>query len=134
VDVLVALVGELQHRHGFALVLTGAPFEQDINRQFLSQFQARGPVVDLAGRTSLLDLAGVIKACSLFVSSDSGPYHMSVALRTPTLALFVVPNPQHYHFNPWTHCQVAPGLPFLPEALEAAEQLLRVTPAPLPSP
>jgi ADP-heptose:LPS heptosyltransferase len=132
-DLLSALVGELQQRHKFALVLTGAPFEQDVNREFLSQFTPQGSVVDLAGRTSLLELAGVIKACSLFVSSDSGPYHMAVALRVPTLALFNGPNPAHYHHHFWTHCLVAPGLQSLSATLEAAEQLIRVTPPEVPA-
>ena len=132
-DLLAALVGELQQRHNFALVLTGAPFEQDINREFLSAFKPQGPVVDLAGRTSLLELVGAIKACSLFVSSDSGPYHLAVALRVPTLALFNGPNPAHYHHHAWTHCVVAPGLDSLPPTLDAAEQLLKVTPPALPA-
>lgn len=132
-DLLSALVRELQQRHGFALVLTGARFEQEVNRQFLSGFKPRGPVVDLAGRTNLLELTGLIKACRLFVSSDSGPYHMSVALRVPTLALFKSPNPEHYHHHSWVHCLVAPSLESLPAALEAAEQLLRVSPPELPA-
>ena len=127
-DLLAGLVGELQRRHKFALVLTGAPFEQEVNREFLSRFTPQGPAVDLAGRTSLLELAGVIKACSLFVSGDSGPYHMAVALRVPTLAVFVGSNPQAYHHHYWTHCLVAPNLQSLPATLEAAEQLIRVTP------
>jgi hypothetical protein len=131
-DLLAGLVEQLQRRHKFALVLTGAPFEQEVNSDFLSQFTPHGPVVDLAGRTNLLELAGAIKACSLFVSSDSGPYHMAVALRVPTLAVFVGPNPQAYHHHYWTHCLVAPGLESLPAALEAAEQLIRVTPPALP--
>jgi ADP-heptose:LPS heptosyltransferase len=131
-DLLADLLGELQGRHNFSLVLTGAPFEREINQQFLAHFQPRGPVIDTAGRTSLLDVSGVISACRLFISSDSGPYHMAVALRVPTLALFVVPNAQHYHHNAWTRCLVAPSRQSLPDALEAAEELLRVTPTPLP--
>lgn len=132
-DLLSALVGELQQRHGFALVLTGAPFEQEVNRQFLSGFKPRGPVVDLAGRTNLLELSGVIKACRLFISSDSGPYHMAVGLRVPSLALFKSPNPEHYHHHEWIHCLVAPGAESYPAALESAERLLLVTPPPLPA-
>ena len=131
-DLLAALVGELQRRHNFTLVLTGAPFEQEINRQFLAQFKPQGPVLDLAGRTNLLELTGVIRACRLFLSSDSGPYHMAVALRVPTLALFKFPNPAHYHHHDWIHCLLAPGIEALPAASAAAEKLLQVVPPPLP--
>lgn len=121
---LADLVAKLQERHRMTLVLTGAPYEGEINRQFLAILQESGPVHDLAGRTTLLELSGAIKACSLFISSDSGPYHMSVALRVPTLAIFVVPNAQHYHRNPWSRCVVAASHQSLPELLVAAEELL----------
>jgi ADP-heptose:LPS heptosyltransferase len=43
----------------------------------------------LAGKTNILELVGLIKACRLFISYDSGPYHMGVALKVPTLGVFV---------------------------------------------
>ena len=132
-DLLAGLVSELQQRHKFALVLSGAPFEKDVNREFLSRFTPQGPVVDLAGRTNLLELAGAIKACDLFISSDSGPYHMAVAMRVPTLAIFNTPNPAHYHHHSWINCLVAPNLQSLPATLEAAEQLIRIVPPALPA-
>jgi ADP-heptose:LPS heptosyltransferase len=131
-DLLANLVRELQRRHQFGLVLTGAAFEQDINRDFLSRLGPSGPVVDLAGRTSLLELTGAIAACRLFISSDSGPYHMAVGLRVPTLALFRWPSPQHYHHYAWVESQVARGVEALPTLLEAAERLMRVQPPSLP--
>lgn len=132
-DLLAGLVGELQRRHGFAVVLTGAQYEREINREFISRLHATGPVVDLAGRTDMLELAGAIAACRLFISSDSGPYHMAVALRVPTLAIFKFPNPPHYHRHEWVECVVAPDEKSLPVVLEAAERLLKITPTPLPA-
>jgi ADP-heptose:LPS heptosyltransferase len=126
---VASLVQELQRRHGFAAVLTGAPFEREVNREFLAQFKLAGPVADLAGRTDMLELAGAIDICRLFISSDSGPYHMAVGLRVPTLALFRVHNPIHYHREAWVKCHVAPGASALPALLESAECLLR---APVP--
>ena len=132
-ELLAALVGELHRRHGLAVLLTGAPNEQEINRALRQRLAPSLPVLDCAGRTSLLELTGAIAACRLFVSSDSGPYHMAVALRVPTLAIFNFPNPQHYHHHPWIDCRVAPGAPSLPELLAAAQRLLEVTPSPLPA-
>ena len=131
-EVLVSLVTELQRRHGFALVLTGAPYEKELNQQFLSRFRAIGPVLDISGRTNLLELTGAIGACRLFVSSDSGPYHMAVGLRVPTLAIFRYPNPVHYHRHDWVQCKVAPDGHLRPELLEAAEKLMQITPPPQP--
>ncbi|MBP9899924.1 MAG: glycosyltransferase family 9 protein [Verrucomicrobiota bacterium] len=132
-DLLTGLVEALQKRHHFALLLTGAPYESEINREFLSRFKPPGPVLDLAGRTNMLELAGAISQCRLFLSSDSGPYHMAVALRVRTLALFNFPNPQHYHQHPWVECLLAPDVRSQSAALSVAERLLQVNPPPLPA-
>ena len=127
-ELLVALVSALQQRYGFSLLLTGATFERDINREFLGRLRATGPVLDLAGRTNILELTGAISACRLFVSTDSGPYHMSVALRVPTVALFVWPSPEHYHHHSWVHCEVMQGAESLDRILEAVPRLLESNP------
>lgn len=45
-------------------------------------------VIDLAGVTSLRELACIIKDCSVVVTNDSGPMHMAAALNVPVVALF----------------------------------------------
>lgn len=125
-ELLSDLVTELQRARGLPLVLTGAPFEQAINADFLRRHGDRGgtPVIDLAGETSLLELTGAISACALFISSDSGPFHMAVALRVPTLAVFNWDNWTHFHHDPWVRCRVAPTPDHLPALREAARELL----------
>lgn len=79
---LRAVVEVLQKARDAMVVLTGAKFETGVNQEFINLWPAdRKPLLfDLAGQTNLLELAGLIKACDLFISTDSGPYHMSVAL------------------------------------------------------
>lgn len=45
-------------------------------------------VVNLAGQTSLRELASLINACDIFLTNDSGPMHIASALNVPLLALF----------------------------------------------
>lgn len=45
-------------------------------------------VVNLAGMTQLRELVGLIEACDVFLTNDSGPMHIAAAVRTPLLALF----------------------------------------------
>ncbi len=45
-------------------------------------------VENLAGRTSLPALAGLLRAACVVVSSDSGPAHLANSLGTPTIVLF----------------------------------------------
>lgn len=42
----------------------------------------------LAGKTSLGELAALLKMCSLFISNDSGPVHIAVAVGTPVISIF----------------------------------------------
>jgi ADP-heptose:LPS heptosyltransferase len=44
--------------------------------------------VDLTGRTTLLELAGVIAQASLAVGNDTGPMHLAAALGVPSVVLF----------------------------------------------
>lgn len=45
-------------------------------------------VIDLAGVTSLRELASIIKDCTLLVTNDSGPMHIADAFHVPIVALF----------------------------------------------
>lgn len=53
------------------------------------------PVV-LAGRTTVLQHAAILKRCALFVGSDNGPMHMAAAVGTPVVALFGPSNPAEW--------------------------------------
>ena len=45
-------------------------------------------VIDLAGITSLRELACLIKDCDVFITNDSGPMHIGAAFNVPLIALF----------------------------------------------
>ncbi|MFH1753366.1 MAG: lipopolysaccharide heptosyltransferase II [Candidatus Omnitrophota bacterium] len=44
--------------------------------------------IDLSGKTTIQELAAVLKRCSLFISNDSGPVHVACAVGTPVIAIF----------------------------------------------
>ncbi|MHC4251773.1 MAG: lipopolysaccharide heptosyltransferase II [Planctomycetota bacterium] len=50
-------------------------------------------VVDLTGRTGLVELAGVISLASGFVGNDSGAAHLAAALGVPTVAVYLSTDP-----------------------------------------
>lgn len=50
-------------------------------------------LVNLAGRTSLLELTAILKRAAVSVGPDSGPGHISAAVGTPYVALFGPTNP-----------------------------------------
>lgn len=51
-------------------------------------------VLDLMGKTSLREVCGVLKRCSLFISNDSGLMHLAAALGTPVVAIFGSTSPK----------------------------------------
>ena len=94
------------------LVLSGAPFEQGINAEFMALYRSRFgddlPMLNVAGEASLAGLTGLISLCDVFISSDSGPYHMAVAMHKPTAVWFVRVEPPAVHHVPWCDCLVNP--------------------------
>ncbi|MCS6835942.1 MAG: WecB/TagA/CpsF family glycosyltransferase [Anaerolineae bacterium] len=60
----------------------------------------RQPCHNLAGKTSLPQLADLLRSADLFIGADSGVMHLAVAVGTPTVALFGPSN--HDAWRPWT--------------------------------
>jgi heptosyltransferase-2 len=50
--------------------------------------EARVPLVNAAGKTSIMQLAALIRRCSVFVSNDTGPMHVADAVGAPIVAIF----------------------------------------------
>ena len=96
------------------LLLSGAPFEKDINQQFILQLTAISShsisVWDAAGETTLSSASGLIDGCDVFISTDSGPYHMAVALKKPTLVWFTYPEVTSFHNEPWCKRLIQPSV------------------------
>jgi ADP-heptose:LPS heptosyltransferase len=111
-DVLADALGRIHKQTPFTLVLTGAAFERDINQAFITAYARQwgdtSHLIDWSGQVSISGLTGVIDLVDFFISTDSGPYHMAVAQRTPTLVLFTYPEVTSYHEVPWCVRLVAP--------------------------
>jgi len=130
---LAACMQALGERLSHRLVLTGAPNERSINQDFIKAYAARlgvevthpscAHILDFAGRTDLSGLTGVIDACNLFISTDSGPYHMAVALRRPTLVWFTYAEHTSFHDEAWCERLIDPTVEeFVAGALKLKDQ------------
>ena len=56
--------------------------------------RAGGGVLNLAGKTSLRQLMGLLKACRLLLTNDSGPMHVAAALGTRVIVPFGSTSPE----------------------------------------
>ena len=74
--------------YGAIIVLIGGPGERALAETVASRVDRRTHVVRLAGETTLPALLGVLEACALVVSNDTGPAHIAAALGRPVLTLF----------------------------------------------
>lgn len=70
------------------IILTGS--KKDINRVnwLMESLENKEKVLNLAGKTSLINLSSIIKSCDLMLSTDSGPAHLANALGVKTIVLF----------------------------------------------
>jgi heptosyltransferase-2 len=76
----------LVERHRARIVILGSKAERSIADEISAQIQASS--VNLAGETTLGQLMGILRECSLFITNDSGPMHLAAAMNVPQLAIF----------------------------------------------
>lgn len=89
-----AKIGDRLHReYNAQIVITSGPREGALPYE-LSDIMACSPII-LTG-TSPMQLGAVIQRCRLFISNDTGPMHMSTAVKTPTIALFGASDPSRW--------------------------------------
>ncbi len=92
------LARRLAHQHpDTKLVLTGTKGEQRIAKEYLSNCSN---TIDLIGRTSILELAALMKYCSKFLSANTGPLHVACATDIPLVTLIGKHNPDVYGPSP----------------------------------
>ena len=78
--------GLLRHRAGLSVVLVGSAGEKNLGDEVARHMQE--PVLRLAGRTTLGQLAAVLSRAALFVGNDSGPMHLAACFKVPSVVLF----------------------------------------------
>ena len=77
------------------MVLTGSRDERDLCLAIAGDAGLHSGAV-LAGRTSLVELAGVVGRAPVVVSGDTGVAHLATALGTPSVVLFGPTSPRHW--------------------------------------
>jgi heptosyltransferase-1 len=68
------------------VAVTGGPADRELAASIFALLQE--PALNLVGLTSLAELARVLKAARLMVTTDTGAMHLAAALGTPVAALF----------------------------------------------
>jgi ADP-heptose:LPS heptosyltransferase len=99
VEVLSKLLDQIGNLH---VVFSGSPAERPYVDGLHSQLRRYGErVFNLAGELSLGGFMALLERVDCFLTNDSGPMHMALALARPTVALFGPGHPLHYA----AHCE-----------------------------
>lgn len=77
------LAGMIAGAFGAKILLFGSPGEADLAGQFEVNSQVRP--VNFVGKTSVGELAALLRMCRLFISNDTGPLHIATSVGTKVI-------------------------------------------------
>jgi ADP-heptose:LPS heptosyltransferase len=90
VENFIELGRRLFDEHGLQVVLIGSEHDADVSAKVAAALP--GHASDVTRRLSLSGLLGLASRATLFVGNDSGPRHLAIAVRTPSVGIFWVGN------------------------------------------
>ncbi|MBI5593387.1 MAG: glycosyltransferase family 9 protein [Deltaproteobacteria bacterium] len=80
------LIDDVQLRYGVTVIITGSTEERGRADQVVAR--CRTQPFNLAGKTSIGELAAVLSACRGFIGVDTAALHLAAAVGIPTLGIF----------------------------------------------
>lgn len=92
-----SLVKELDKK----VILVGG--KEELNKGVAYFDNLGADIINMAGRTTLIQLAALLKKCRLLISGDSGPVHLACAVGTQVIAIFRndIPGKNAKRWGPW---------------------------------
>jgi len=84
----IEMINILIHEHNCRIVMTGTKNELKIINPIIEGVNSNNLFVSL-GKTNIPQLSGLLSLCDLLVTGDTGTMHMSIAVGTPVVAMFV---------------------------------------------
>lgn len=85
-DRFARVAHDLQRNLGAQILIIGGTQDQSWATEIKNQLN--GPVLNLAGRLSLMETACVLAQCDLLIANDSGMMHLASALGIKVVAIF----------------------------------------------
>ena len=97
-----AAVADSYLTRGYHVAMMGGPMDVEMVDACVAQMQERAhPRLHIfTGKVKLGALAGLLRRCALFITTDSGPMHVGVAMNVPVLCMFgASPIPGFYPYD-----------------------------------
>jgi len=93
------LSDKLIEKYNACILFTGSSNEKQMVNDIVNHIKNKSKAVNLAGKTSLLQLAALIKKCKLFIGADTGSLHIAKAVETPLIGLYGPTSPFIWGYN-----------------------------------
>ncbi len=99
----VELIKKINDNANYEVIFTGAG---DVAAKYSDNLKKQGCIfIDLVNKTSILQLANILKISKCLISTDTGTMHLGYAVGTPLIAVFYeditlkrwAPNPKFYN-------------------------------------
>lgn len=90
-----AVADALARQRNAQIILVGGPADDSAD-VIASMTQ---PCIDLTGKTSLTELAGLLRTADLYIGADSGVGHIAAGVGAPVVSIFGPSN--HRAYGPW---------------------------------
>ena len=85
-------LGKKLVKKGYFIILIGGKNDRDTCH--IIEKGIKFNVLNLAGETKIEDLPVILKSCKFTIANDSGPMHVSAAVKTPVIGIFGSTNPK----------------------------------------
>ncbi len=76
----------------------GGPQDAEVGDQIETQLREAGlgdsSIINVAGKTTLLDLCALLRFCKLLLTNDTGPMHIAAAIGTPVVSIWGSTSPE----------------------------------------
>ena len=125
----VKLAETIHQQFGVAIVIIGTEKDRAIIDAIKTS--SRVPVIDLANRTTLLELIALLQTAKGVVSNDTGPGHIAAAMHVPTVLIFGHTNPMRVGPYRRPECVAAIEPDNRPAAIESSDPKHNVENVPL---
>jgi lipopolysaccharide heptosyltransferase II len=93
IERFILLIGRLVEEYNANIIVIGSNKEAK-SGEIIANAIGNSNVINLVGKTSVAQMAAVIKKSDFFIGNDSGPLHIALALDIPCIAIFGATAPQ----------------------------------------
>jgi heptosyltransferase-3 len=112
VDQCASLIDSIRNTYHLPVIITGSADERIRGQEVLSRCNAKA--CNLAGKTSIGELAAVLSSCRLFIGVDTAALHIAAAVGTPTVGIFGPTSSVNWAPRGQSHWVVAKDMPCAP--------------------